>query len=248
LSGNVVGVCPVGALTKKGYAFQGRSWGVYEIRYSGIIDTLGLNLKISIQDNANKITKITPMFSRETGTKIITDFTRNCVSGILLDRIESAGFCSRKNLTPAALGIKKPQLSSGLLLKRSFMGSNVSYGAVLKTPLNFVFGPNTGLRDAFYLLLRTTEKGSSNFCHGSFLRTNVSSLYPFLYYLPYINRKEYGRVGLLPYLNINRPSFFGLLPREWAGKLVKGRCFPLKELRYCASLRAWISQRNSPLY
>merc|ERR1712153_194899 len=44
LSGNIVDICPVGALTNKDYSFKGRPWEMDEIKYLGISDPLGLGM------------------------------------------------------------------------------------------------------------------------------------------------------------------------------------------------------------
>jgi NADH dehydrogenase/NADH:ubiquinone oxidoreductase subunit G len=58
LCGNIVDICPVGALTNKNYSFKGRPWEIDEIKYSGISDTLGLNVKLAIKRGTNKIIRI----------------------------------------------------------------------------------------------------------------------------------------------------------------------------------------------
>jgi hypothetical protein len=58
---------------------------VYEIRYSDILDTLGLNLKVCIQDGINIITKRTSMFSRKKLTLVVFGRSKSEFSyGLLL--------------------------------------------------------------------------------------------------------------------------------------------------------------------
>lgn len=64
ISGNVIDICPVGALTSKSYSFIDRVWelkNVFSIDYS---DGLNINLEISIK-NDSLITKISPRLNKQ---------------------------------------------------------------------------------------------------------------------------------------------------------------------------------------
>jgi hypothetical protein len=47
LSGNVIDLCPVGALTSKPYAFTARSWELKSTESVDVSDALGSNIKVS---------------------------------------------------------------------------------------------------------------------------------------------------------------------------------------------------------
>lgn len=47
LSGNVIDLCPVGALTSKPYAFTARPWEVRKIESVDVLDALGSNIVVS---------------------------------------------------------------------------------------------------------------------------------------------------------------------------------------------------------
>ena len=46
LSGNVIDLCPVGALTSKPYAFTARSWELKSTESVDVSDALGANIKV----------------------------------------------------------------------------------------------------------------------------------------------------------------------------------------------------------
>lgn len=49
LSGNMIDLCPVGALTSKPYAFNARIWEVFDIHYLDIFDSLNSNIKLEVR-------------------------------------------------------------------------------------------------------------------------------------------------------------------------------------------------------
>ncbi|KAI7597499.1 NADH-ubiquinone oxidoreductase 78 kDa subunit, partial [Hortaea werneckii] len=46
LSGNVIDLCPVGALTSKPYAFRARPWELYHTETVDVLDGLGSNIRV----------------------------------------------------------------------------------------------------------------------------------------------------------------------------------------------------------
>ena len=60
LSGNVIDLCPVGALTSKPYAFTARPWELKTDFIIDISDALGNKVKVDLKDN--KIVRISPFY------------------------------------------------------------------------------------------------------------------------------------------------------------------------------------------
>jgi NADH-quinone oxidoreductase chain G len=74
ISGNVIELCPVGALTSKPYAFKARPW---ELRLSESIDftdSLGSNIYVNYKET--EIYRITPKSNSDINKSIISDKTR----------------------------------------------------------------------------------------------------------------------------------------------------------------------------
>lgn len=62
LSGNVIDLCPVGALTSKPHPFVGRKWELKTVNSIDFFDCFGLDTQILIKNN--RIVKILPAFNR----------------------------------------------------------------------------------------------------------------------------------------------------------------------------------------
>ena len=50
LSGNIIDLCPVGALTSKPYAFTARPWELKSVETIDINDSIGSNIKLSFKE------------------------------------------------------------------------------------------------------------------------------------------------------------------------------------------------------
>ena len=58
LSGNVIDLCPVGALTSKPYAFTARPWETKSINSIDVMDAIGSNIIVSMR--TNEVMRIVP--------------------------------------------------------------------------------------------------------------------------------------------------------------------------------------------
>jgi len=87
LSGNVIDLCPVGALTSKPYAFTSRPW---EIRNTNSIDTSdGIGSNIRIDFRGTEILRVLPRFNEEINEEWISDKARFMHDGLKRQRIGS---------------------------------------------------------------------------------------------------------------------------------------------------------------
>lgn len=81
LSGNIIDLCPVGALTAKPYPFIGRSWELKNIKSIDFSDGFGVELQVFLKNN--KIVKILPGFNNNiNSTNWISDKTRFSFDGM----------------------------------------------------------------------------------------------------------------------------------------------------------------------
>jgi len=81
LSGNIIDLCPVGALTAKPYPFLGRNWELKIITSIDFSDAFGLNLQICLKNN--KIVKILPGYNQNIyTTNWISDKSRFSFDGM----------------------------------------------------------------------------------------------------------------------------------------------------------------------
>jgi len=74
LSGNIVDICPVGALTSKPFAFTARPWELKSIESIDFLDSLHSNIRIDIK--GNRILRILPKINDKLNEDWISDFIR----------------------------------------------------------------------------------------------------------------------------------------------------------------------------
>ena len=87
LSGNVIDLCPLGALTSKPYAFTARSW---ELESSSTIDVLdGIGSNIIVNTKGNDVMRILPSSNDDINEEWINDKTRFFYDGIKNQRLTS---------------------------------------------------------------------------------------------------------------------------------------------------------------
>jgi len=87
LSGNVIDLCPVGALTSKPYAFTSRPWELRHTKSVDVMDSVGSN--IMIDSRGNEIMRITPRLNEEINEEWISDKTRFAHDGLKVQRLTS---------------------------------------------------------------------------------------------------------------------------------------------------------------
>ena len=74
LSGNVIDLCPVGALTSKPYKFKARPWELKRTDSIDIFDGVGSNIRID--SRAEEILRVTPRVNEDVNEEWITDKVR----------------------------------------------------------------------------------------------------------------------------------------------------------------------------
>jgi NADH-quinone oxidoreductase subunit G len=86
LSGNVIDLCPVGALTSKPYAFKSRSWELKKTYSIDINDAIGSNIRID--SRGFEIMRILPILNEEINEEWLSDKARFCYDGLKYQRID----------------------------------------------------------------------------------------------------------------------------------------------------------------
>lgn len=85
VSGNIIDLCPVGALTSKPYAFTARPWELTKIESIDLLDSMGSNIVYSLY--GNKIMRILPLIHIGINDEWIDDKTRFSYDGFIIQRI-----------------------------------------------------------------------------------------------------------------------------------------------------------------
>jgi NADH-quinone oxidoreductase chain G len=90
LSGNLIDLCPVGALTSKPYAFEGRPWDLKSINSIDVTDSCGSNIVLNVKDN--KVMRVLPRVNDNINEEWISDKTRFSYDGLSIDRLSNPLF------------------------------------------------------------------------------------------------------------------------------------------------------------
>ncbi len=99
LSGNVVDLCPVGALTAKPYAFNARPWELRHTESIDVMDAQGCNIRIDTR--GREVMRILPRLNEEVNEEWIGDKTRHACDGLARQRLDRPFIRKSGKLQPA---------------------------------------------------------------------------------------------------------------------------------------------------
>lgn len=85
MSGNVIDLCPVGALTSKPYAFRARPWELKHFESVDVLDGLGSNIRVDAR--GLEVMRILPRLNDEINEEWINDKTRFACDGLKTQRL-----------------------------------------------------------------------------------------------------------------------------------------------------------------
>ena len=86
LSGNVVDLCPVGALTAKPYAFEARPWELKKTPGIDVMDAVGTNIRLDSRGRA--VLRALPRINDDVNEEWASDKTRHAVDGLTHRRLD----------------------------------------------------------------------------------------------------------------------------------------------------------------
>jgi NADH-quinone oxidoreductase subunit G len=86
LSGNIVDLCPVGALTSKPYAFEARSWELEKTESIDVLDALGCNIRVDAR--GMQVMRVLPRLNEDVNEEWISDKTRHAIDGLRYQRLD----------------------------------------------------------------------------------------------------------------------------------------------------------------
>ena len=99
LQGNVVDLCPVGALTSKPYAFAARPWELNKTESIDVMDALGSAIRIDTR--GREVMRILPRTNDDVNEEWISDKTRHVVDGLRTQRLDQPYIRENGRLRPA---------------------------------------------------------------------------------------------------------------------------------------------------
>ena len=87
MSGNVVDLCPVGALTSKPYIFEARPWELKKTESIDVMDAVGSNIRIDTY--GWEVKRVLPRINEKINEEWISDKTRHACDGLKNQRLDS---------------------------------------------------------------------------------------------------------------------------------------------------------------
>jgi NADH-quinone oxidoreductase subunit G len=100
LSGNVVDLCPVGALVSKPYSFEARPWELRKIPGIDVMDAVGSNIRLDARQR--EVMRALPRINEDVNEEWISDKTRHAVDGLLRRRLDRPWVRREGKLQPAS--------------------------------------------------------------------------------------------------------------------------------------------------
>ncbi|ORY74345.1 NADH-ubiquinone oxidoreductase, subunit G [Protomyces lactucae-debilis] len=85
MSGNVIDLCPVGALTSKPYAFRARPWETKKTETIDVHDALGCNIRVDTR--GVEVMRVMPRLNDDVNEEWINDKTRFANDGLKMQRL-----------------------------------------------------------------------------------------------------------------------------------------------------------------
>jgi NADH-quinone oxidoreductase subunit G len=86
LSGNIIDLCPVGALTSKPYAFVARSWELSKVDSIDVLDAVGTNIRVDAR--GPEVLRILPRLNEDVNEEWLGDKSRFALDGLRRRRLD----------------------------------------------------------------------------------------------------------------------------------------------------------------
>ncbi|MHA7885140.1 NADH-quinone oxidoreductase subunit NuoG [Nitratireductor rhodophyticola] len=102
LQGNVIDLCPVGALTSRPYAFQARPWELSKTQSIDVMDAVGSAIRVDTR--GREVMRIMPRINEAVNEEWISDKTRFIWDGLRTQRLDRPYVRRDNRLQPASWG------------------------------------------------------------------------------------------------------------------------------------------------
>jgi len=86
LSGNIVDLCPVGALTSKPYAYTARPWELRKTESIDVLDAVGANIRVDVR--GGEVLRVLPRLNEDVNEEWLSDKSRYSVDGLKKKRLD----------------------------------------------------------------------------------------------------------------------------------------------------------------
>ena len=116
LQGNIIDLCPVGALTSKPYAFTARPWELTKTETIDVMDALGANIRVDTK--GREVMRIMPRNHDGVNEEWISDKTRFIWDGLRRQRLDKPYVRVDGKLKPASWGEALSAAAAGMKGKK----------------------------------------------------------------------------------------------------------------------------------
>ncbi|MBB4265024.1 NADH-quinone oxidoreductase subunit NuoG [Roseospira visakhapatnamensis] len=100
LSGNIVDLCPVGALTSAPYAFHARPWELHKVESIDVLDAVGSAIRVDARGNA--VMRVLPRLNEDINEEWLADKSRHAIDGLRYQRLDRPYVRENGTLRPAS--------------------------------------------------------------------------------------------------------------------------------------------------
>nr|UXG56119.1 NADH dehydrogenase subunit 11 [Phytophthora colocasiae] len=161
-SGNLVDLCPVGALTSKPYSFKARSWELKRKEGIDILDSIGSNIKIDVFNN--EIVRILPKTNFNINKEWISNKTRYFFDSLKYQRLQYPLLKDNENNFH-----KISWLDALNIINQKLITTDSS-------SIKSIIGDLTDLESLFLLKKNLNKLGISNISFEHFLKNQQSKI------------------------------------------------------------------------
>jgi NADH-quinone oxidoreductase chain G len=158
-SGNLIDLCPVGALTSKPFTFRARSWELKKKEGIDILDSIGSNIKIDIFNN--EVVRILPKTNFHINKEWISNKTRFFFDSLKYQRLKYPLLKNKNNQ------FQKISWSKALNILNNKLNNTDS------SKISALIGDLIDLESLFLLKKNLNKLGISNISFENFLNNNL---------------------------------------------------------------------------
>lgn len=178
LSANVIDLCPVGALTSRPYAFQGRPWELHKTDSIDVMDGMGSHIRVD--SHRMKVMRVLPRSCDDINEEWLSDRSRYACDGLRFQRLDQPYVRDDKgHLSPTTWQSAFQSIAKALGVKS---GQEKTKGSPCKKGLAALAGPLADVETMLVLKTLWQSLGCTLFeCRpdGLFLETGNRGAYTF---------------------------------------------------------------------
>ncbi len=112
LSGNLIDVCPVGALLSKPYSFMARPWELRKIDSVDVLDAVGSNIRVDAR--GSEVLRVLPRLHEDVNEEWLADKSRFACDGLKRQRLDRPYVRDNGKLRPASWAEAFAAVAAGL--------------------------------------------------------------------------------------------------------------------------------------